>query len=187
MARFRSGTRSLFQDPFGRWIIEDLGSHNGIWIDGHRTPAKALVSGECVSIGPFSLTLSDPLDRQIAADARALTTHTSLSNDVDTRVIPGSPGLADRISGEYLRWLNEITDRLNACGSTSNLYPEVCRSLVRSPDGAALVLRLPRGDDLLSESPEVPRLPLPGESERGHAVHPGGPVSVASCPGGGSG
>ena len=40
----------IFQDPFGRWIIQDLGSRNGIKIDGQRAAIHALLSGEQVEI-----------------------------------------------------------------------------------------------------------------------------------------
>jgi pSer/pThr/pTyr-binding forkhead associated (FHA) protein len=31
----------IYQDTFGRWIIEDLGSHNGVFVDGQQIEAQA--------------------------------------------------------------------------------------------------------------------------------------------------
>ena len=36
----------IFQDPFGRWIVEDLGSRNGTWIGEHRIEAQSIPPGE---------------------------------------------------------------------------------------------------------------------------------------------
>jgi len=44
----------IFQDPFGRWIVEDLGSRNGVTIGGQRIGARAVLPGEKIVVGPFS-------------------------------------------------------------------------------------------------------------------------------------
>jgi len=35
----------IFEDPFGRWIFEDLGSSNGIFYNGKRVEACAVLGG----------------------------------------------------------------------------------------------------------------------------------------------
>ncbi len=54
----------ISQDPFGRWIVEDLGSHNGISVEGQRVKAQAVLPDQKISIHPFSLHLSQEPDRQ---------------------------------------------------------------------------------------------------------------------------
>ena len=60
----------LYRDSFDRWVIEDLDSHNGIWINGRRAPSAVLACGDRVGIGPYELALAPPAgaDRRIPAD-----------------------------------------------------------------------------------------------------------------------
>lgn len=37
------------------WVIEDLRSRNGIYVNGHRTTRSDLKNGDCVKIGPYEL------------------------------------------------------------------------------------------------------------------------------------
>ncbi|MHC4639977.1 MAG: FHA domain-containing protein [Planctomycetota bacterium] len=47
----------IFQDPFGRWIIEDLGSQNGIFVEGQQIRAHAVLPSQQISIRPFTVSL----------------------------------------------------------------------------------------------------------------------------------
>ena len=53
----------ISQDPFGRWIVEDLKSHNGIFIDGKRIEAQAILPGQEFTIAPFTLSLAEKSDQ----------------------------------------------------------------------------------------------------------------------------
>jgi pSer/pThr/pTyr-binding forkhead associated (FHA) protein len=61
----------ISQDPFGRWIVEDLDSHNGILVEGQRVKAQAVLPDQEISIRPFTLRLSEELDRQTALEHRS--------------------------------------------------------------------------------------------------------------------
>lgn len=37
------------------WVIEDLGSRNGVFVNGQRTTRAELKHGDCVRIGPYEL------------------------------------------------------------------------------------------------------------------------------------
>ncbi|MHC4154733.1 MAG: FHA domain-containing protein, partial [Planctomycetota bacterium] len=45
----------IYQDPFGRWIVEDLGSQNGVVVEGKRVKAHRILAGQKVGISHFSL------------------------------------------------------------------------------------------------------------------------------------
>jgi len=47
----------ISQDPFGRWIIEDIESHNGVFIEGQRIKAQAVLPNQKISIEPFTISL----------------------------------------------------------------------------------------------------------------------------------
>jgi len=47
----------IYQDPFGRWIVEDLKSRNGVFVEGQRVQAHAISRGQKVNISHFALSL----------------------------------------------------------------------------------------------------------------------------------
>ena len=55
----------ISRDSFGRWIIEDLGSRNGLLVDGQRVRAQALVLGQRISVRPFTVFLSQDSAKEI--------------------------------------------------------------------------------------------------------------------------
>jgi serine phosphatase RsbU (regulator of sigma subunit) len=48
----------LFRDPFGRWWVRDLGSHNGTLVGGERIGDRMLRLGEAVEIGRHVLRVT---------------------------------------------------------------------------------------------------------------------------------
>ncbi|MBW8040315.1 MAG: FHA domain-containing protein [Planctomycetes bacterium] len=54
----------IFQDPFGCRVVEDLGSHNGTFVNDKRVEAYAVLPCESISIGPFSLSIEPSLAQQ---------------------------------------------------------------------------------------------------------------------------
>jgi len=146
----------LFQDPFGRWIIEDLDSRNGVWVGDQRVASQPMLPGETVTVGPFSLSLHVP-PAEVAPDPAATRDSTMIEDDADNRtpIITGPVDEYDPLSGVRLKQLNAIIDRLGDLTSPSELYPEVCRSLARTPETVAVVVRIPIAADEASASPEV--------------------------------
>jgi serine phosphatase RsbU (regulator of sigma subunit) len=52
----------LVRDPFGRWWIRDMGSHNGTLVSGIRVQERMLRPGGVIEIGPFTLRLTGEED-----------------------------------------------------------------------------------------------------------------------------
>jgi len=52
----------LLRDPFGRWWIRDLGSHNGTVVSGVRVQERMLRLGDVIELGCFTLRLSGEED-----------------------------------------------------------------------------------------------------------------------------
>ncbi len=145
----------IFRDPFDRWIIEDLGSNNGIFVSDERVQAYALLPGETVNIGSCSLSMEPPLAQQIERDDSVHVTSNFIKDDYKAEIISSEVGKEQVLSRPYLKQLNEINSRLSELNSPSALYPEVCKSLAQAPKTVAAVLRLPGNKQELPESPEI--------------------------------
>ena len=123
----------IFQDPFGRWIVEDLRSHNGVYVNGQRIEAQAVLPGDQISIGRYSLVLAEPVDRKLKVQASIRVSTGLFENGLTPKVISEIDKTNRPLSQPYLKQLNEITERLSRLRSFSELYPEVCQCLARSP------------------------------------------------------
>lgn len=144
----------VFQDPFGRWVVEDLGSSNGTFINGKRIETSTILHGEPVVIGPVSLSITQSLDQRIERDDSAQGTNVVVE-DFGTEVFYGERKRQEAPPRPCPREYDEITKRLSALTTASALYPEVCRSLARAPKTVAIVLRLPEKSRSLPKSPEI--------------------------------
>lgn len=131
----------IYQDPFGRWILEDLGSGNGTWVDGERIEASALLPGKEIKIGHFALLFSEESGRQIKADAHATSRSTVLEDDTEQIVFGAVDAEAALGRGGMMRF-NEMTDRIAELSDPAELYPAVCRFAADEPGTMAAVLRL---------------------------------------------
>jgi sigma-B regulation protein RsbU (phosphoserine phosphatase) len=145
----------LYQDPFGRWIIEDLASRNGTVVGGQRIKRQAVAPGQRIVIGPFTLKLSVPLNWKIPSDESIGTATVLVETPAEESVVHTPPEAKEALSGTYLKELEAIGDRLARVPSSRDVYPEACKYLADHPATAALVLRLVRGAEALPKSPEI--------------------------------
>lgn len=145
----------IFQDPFGRWIIEDLGSSNGILINGKRVDASVVLPGEPMVLGSFSLSMTPSLDQQIKRDDSVRITANITTGGFEAEIISGKDNPAAPLSRPFVEQFNEIVDRLSELTSLSALYPEVCRSLAKGPKAVVAVLRLPKKAGPVPERPDI--------------------------------
>lgn len=137
----------ISQDPFGRWVIEDLGSKNGVLINGQAKQSHALESGDTIVIGNYTLKLggSEPSAADTMVTAVAPMLEDLAQTQVTLRTSEQHAQASIRIKN-----LNRITDSLQAVTLESDLYPEVCRLLAQTPDSIGLVLRVPRQGEFAS-------------------------------------
>jgi len=145
----------ILQDQFGRWIVEDLDSSNGTFINGKRIEACAVLSGEAIVIGPFSLSIKQPLGRQIKRDGSIQPAPNIIMEDFETEIFYAKTRLDETAPRPCPKQLDEITRCLSELTSPSALYPEVCRHLAWAPKTVAVVLRLPEKTRLIPKLPEV--------------------------------
>lgn len=138
---------SIFQDPFERWILEDLDSRNGTWVGAERVRAVAVVAGQQVRIGPFTLRLLQEIDEQIApGETGASTTSVVVEDDgAATDVVQGDRTATQPLMGARIAEFNQVEERLARLTSPAELYPEVCRCLTGQIRTLAAVVRLAGG------------------------------------------
>jgi len=132
----------IYQDPFDRWIVEDLQSHNGVWVGGRRVQSYAVAPGDRATIGPFTLAFSVPGLRQIPVD-ETMTGSTLLAEGQQdsTQVNVGVDG-HEALTAGLLRELDSIGECLAGVTRSGNLYPEACRCLARRCGTIAVVVRV---------------------------------------------
>ena len=73
----------IYQDPFGRWIVEDLESRNGVLVDGQRIKAQVISPGQQFGISHFTLSLSEESGQY--ADTRVCQKWQSAADTTQTR------------------------------------------------------------------------------------------------------
>jgi sigma-B regulation protein RsbU (phosphoserine phosphatase) len=145
----------IFRDPFGRWIIEDLGSSNGIFINGKRVQICAVLPGEPLIIGPFSLSIHHAFAGRIESTEPLQTAANIIVDDFETEIFSDKSTGAKTLSEFSAGWLDQIADDLSELTTPTALYPELCRHLARQPRTVATVLRLPPGSKTLPKSPDI--------------------------------
>jgi serine phosphatase RsbU (regulator of sigma subunit) len=145
----------IFQDPFGRWIVEDLESHNGVLIEEQRIRTHAVLPGQKISIHPFTLSLLQEFDKQITPQSPTRTTSLTIDTVLEEEVVSYKADRDVILSATLIRHLNEVTAHLLELSGPSALYSEACRCLAEMLDTLVAFVRLPPGSDPLPRSPQV--------------------------------
>jgi len=141
----------ISQDPFGRWILEDLGSQNGIMIDGQRVQAQALVPQQKVELGRFSLEYVVTPDPELAPTTSVVAT----LNIMDEAVVSYGDDKAAGLSPLLVQHLNELSGCLMGVARPTDLYAQACQCLAGLLNTLVAVVRLPSGAVPLPKSPEI--------------------------------
>jgi len=145
----------IFQDPFERWIIEDLESRNGILIEGKHIKAQAILPNQKISIRPFTLSLLQGLDQQTAPDSSIQANVSVVDKGSGENIVSYEADRDGILSTALIRRLNEITGHLLELDSSSELYSEASYSLATVLDALVAFVRLPRALDSLPGSPQI--------------------------------
>jgi len=145
----------ISQDPFGRWIVEDLDSQNGVFIDGHRVQAQAVLPGQKISIRPFTISVLEESDRQRPLGVAARSTILIMDESLEQDIVSYKADQACVLSPALIHDLNEMTGHLLTLSSPAELYSQACLSLAKMLDTLVAIVRLPRNPQPLPKSPDV--------------------------------
>jgi signal transduction histidine kinase len=144
----------IYQDPFGRWIVEDLGSQNGVVVEGKRVKAHRIVAGQKIGVSHFSLVISGESD-QAAAGSTGETTIPVVDEGLEEDIVSHKASQAGALSSALMQDLNELTGRLLKLPSPAELYSEACSCLADMLDTLVAIVRLPCSSDPVPAAPDI--------------------------------
>jgi len=145
----------ISQDPFGRWIVEDLESHNGVLVDGQRIKAQAVLPDQEISIRPFTMSLSRLSDQKTAMPSSIRGSIPIIDKGLEEDIVSYRADQAAILSPDLMQRLNELTTRLLQLSSPSELYSEACLCLAKMLDTLVAIVRLPCNSEPLPKSPDI--------------------------------
>ncbi len=155
----------ISQDPFGRWIVEDMDSQNGILVSGQRIRSQALQYGQTFSIHPFDLTLLLETESQTSLGHSSQETIHIVDSRMDGNISVYHSDATVMFSSTLVHYLNELNARLLQLSGPPDLYAEASSCLAGMLDALVAIVRLPSDAQPLPESPDVLTVHL-GASEK---------------------
>jgi sigma-B regulation protein RsbU (phosphoserine phosphatase) len=141
----------LAPDPFGRWWIRDLNSHNGTLVNGNRITELLLKPGDLIQLGEFSLTLSalsEPPHFQPTSSTLSIVDndHGHLSSLGDFE--------PPRLAATHLSLLSDFGQQLLTLDDPAQRLLALCRLMVRPEFRGTAALALRASKDSLADPPK---------------------------------
>jgi len=121
----------LYTDPFGRWWVRDLGSHNGTLVNGTTVKEQVLSVSDRIIIGDYRLRLvptSPPEDETTLSGTRVV-----MSGGDDGRLTSLGEVEAPRVAREHLTQLMNLSRELQEVAAPRERYARLCQLLI-SPE-----------------------------------------------------
>lgn len=143
----------IFQDPFGRWIIEDLDSRNGIFADGERVKAHVMPPGVKILVSHIAVSLSE----EFADEGDGAPVHPTFSivdKGIDEDIKTYRTEQHHMLSPVLVQQLNELSAYLMSLSSPAELYSQACLRTAEMLNTLVAIVRLPSSDRPLPDNPE---------------------------------
>jgi hypothetical protein len=138
----------------GQWMIKDLGSSNGTFVNGKRIDSCLLTSDDIVEIGTVSLLLGEGLEHGVVALSQSQRPKI-IVEDFGTEVFYDRPRIEECVAQPCPARLEQAKKRLSELVDRQGVYPEVCRALAQGSTTAAVIFRLPPAGRPIPTVPEV--------------------------------
>jgi len=145
----------ISQDPFGRWIVEDNDSQNGILIEGQRIKAQAILPNQKINIRPFTLSILQEASQHTLPGTAPKSTILIVDKALEQDIVSYKADQATILSPDLIHDLNELTGHLMKLSSPAELYSEACQELAKMLDTLIAIVRLPCNSEPLPTPPDV--------------------------------
>ncbi|MFH1717307.1 MAG: ATP-binding protein [Planctomycetota bacterium] len=145
----------ISQDSFGRWIVEDLDSQNGVFVEGRPVKAQAVLPNQKINIRPFTMSLRKDSDQQAATGTSIQSTISIIDTAVEEDIVSLRGDHASILSPALMQNLNGLNDCLLKLSSASELYSQACQCLAKMLDTLVAIVRLPCGPEPLPTTPDI--------------------------------
>ena len=129
-------------DPFGRWWIRDLGSHNGTLVNGNKVTEYLLKPGDLVQVGEFSITLASLEESKPPVEATSGTAPGLVEKETG-RIASLRDFESPRLAATHLSILSEFGQQLLTLDKPVHRLAALCKVMVRPEfhGRSAMVLR----------------------------------------------
>ena len=145
----------IYQDPFERWIIEDLDSQNGIFIDNKPIKAYAILPNQKIDIHPFTLSIAQEYEQQIAPDSSIHTNISVIDKGLEEEVVSYDANRDSVLSATLIKRLNDLTTHLLELQIPSQLYSQAASFLAQTLGALVAFVRLPPSSAPLADPPMI--------------------------------
>jgi len=145
----------ISQDSFGRWIVEDLDSQNGVFVEGRPIKAQAILPNQRISIRPFTMLLRKDSNPLTATGTSIQSTMSIVDEAVEQEIVSLRGDHATILSPALMQDLNGLNDCLVNLSSPSELYSQACQCLAGMLDALVAIVRLPCNPEPLPTTPDI--------------------------------
>ena len=155
------------RDPFERWWVRDLGSHNGTLVNGNRITEHLLKPGDIVQVGEFSLTFANVQESSplLAHSAARISFGDAGSGKIaGLRDFAGDP---PRLGATHLSILSDFGQELLGLTEPDQRLAALCGLMVRPEFHGRTAMALRASKDAASEAPRALCAPQSAAGERG--------------------
>jgi len=115
----------LIHDPFGRWWVRDLGSRNGIKVNGQKVGEQAVGPADVIRVGKYELRLMSAAQKPGAVNA-ALPTQSEQTFAVQTLDVSTAPA----VTAEHISAILDVGKRLAATSDSDARRQLLCDFMV---------------------------------------------------------
>lgn len=143
----------IYCDPFQRWWIRDLGSHNGTLVNGNRVSEHLLKPGDQVQVGEFSMSLAAVEDSRPGYEPTTATKVPVVETETG-RIASLRDFDTPRLAATHLSILSEFGQQLLGIDDPARRLAALCKLMVRPEFHGRSALALRASKESFTDAPK---------------------------------